>query len=236
MAPLFDSLHISLALQGHDHVYEVMGPIKNKALVAGSVTGQTAVPVDARANLTGKLGGTFDVANGTLYFLDNSAGKKKYEPRSKLAMDTVEAGLGITNYFSFFTGRFGQTGEPTFSEVKVSTDSINISTYTVSDAGTATLFDAFKVVRGSSTSVKGAMGQRMLHAAFGPMGHPLIVAGNVAGIEMKIKVYSLNGSRIAEHSSKEASTLINLPSLSKGVYFVHVKVEGATTTFKVSKN
>ena len=146
LTPLFDSLKIDWALEGHDHIYEVMGPIKNKTLVPNSITNQTIVPRTIRDNVTGKLGGVFDVQGGTLYFLNNSAGKKKYEPRDSATMATAEGPLGITNYFGLFTGRFGQTGEPTFSYVTVSSDTISISTYTVNDTGKVTLFDAFKIV------------------------------------------------------------------------------------------
>ena len=149
LAPLFDSLHIDLAFQGHDHIYEVIGPVKNKMLVAGAVSNQITTTADTRSNVTGKLGGIFDVTNGTLYFLNNSAGKKKYEPRLKDQMDAIEKNIGMSNYFSLFNGRFGQTGEPTFSYVTVSTDSIKISTYTVDETGTATLFDAFSIIKSS---------------------------------------------------------------------------------------
>jgi hypothetical protein len=149
LAPLFDSLHIDLALQGHDHIYEVIGPVKNMMLVADAVSNQITTTADTRSNVAGKLGGTFDVTNGTLYFLNNSAGKKKYEPRLKIQMDAIESKIGMSNYFSLFNGRFGQTGEPTFSYVTVSTDSIKISTYIVDEAGIATLFDAFYIIKNS---------------------------------------------------------------------------------------
>ena len=147
MAPLFDELKIDLAIQGHDHIYEVIGPIKNKSLVENSVSKQKKVPPTYRTNVTGKQGGTYDVTNGTLYFLNNSSGKKKYEPTDSETMKSIEANLGITDYFSFFTGRFGQTGEPTFSNITVSTGAINIATYTVNDAGKATLFDTINIVK-----------------------------------------------------------------------------------------
>jgi acid phosphatase type 7 len=237
MGPLFDSLHIDLALQGHDHVYEVIGPVKNKTLVAGAVTNQTTVTADARENVTGKLGGTFDVANGTMYFLNNSAGKKKYEPRSKAVMDSVEAGLGLTNYFGLFTGRFGQTGEPTFSEVKVSSDSINISTYTVNDAGAATLFDAFKVVKGTpTTSVRSTAGKSAIHAAFGAYGRNLVVGGNREGSEMTVDVVGLDGSHIATAMSRRESLSVPVPGLSKGLYLVSVRTLGGNQTFKLTNN
>jgi len=147
MAPLFDSLKIDFAMQGHDHIYEVMGPIFNKTKVQNAISNQQSVTRTVRDNVTGKMGGTFDVKNGTLYFLNNSAGRKKYEPRDSIAMKTAEANLGITDYFTLFTGRFGQTGEPTFSNITVSTDSINVKTYTVDDMGVATIFDDFKIVK-----------------------------------------------------------------------------------------
>jgi hypothetical protein len=146
LAPLFDSLKIDWALQGHDHIYEVIGPIKNKKVVSNAISNQTIVPRTVRDNVTGKLGGIFDVKDGTLYFLNNSGGRKKYEPRDSATMKANEAALGLTDYFTFFTGRFGQTGEPTFSYITVSTDTIEVKTYTVDDAGNATLFDAYKIV------------------------------------------------------------------------------------------
>ena len=147
MGPVYDELKIDLAIQGHDHIYEVMGPIKNKVVVSNAVSNQTIVPKTVRDNVTGRLGGTFDVTNGTLFFLNNSSGKKKYEPRDSVAMEKEKAATGISDYFTYFTGRFGQTGEPTFSNISVSTDAINVNTYTVSDVGKATLFDTFSIVK-----------------------------------------------------------------------------------------
>ena len=146
-APLFDSLKIDLAMQGHDHIYEVIGPVKGEQLVPGAVTNQLQVPVNARENVTGRLNGVFNVKEGTLYFLNNSAGKKKYEPKSKAEMDSTETKLGVKNYFSLFSGRFGQTGRPTFSNIKVTRDTITISTYEVFDEGNASLFDRIKLVK-----------------------------------------------------------------------------------------
>lgn len=147
MGPLYDELKIDLALQGHDHIYEVMGPIKNKVVVLNAVSKQTIVARTSRDNVTGRLGGTFDVSNGTLFFLNNSSGKKKYEPRDSTAMEIEKTATGLTGYFSYFTGRFGQTGEPTFSNISVSTDAIKVSTYSISDSGVATLFDTFDIVK-----------------------------------------------------------------------------------------
>jgi hypothetical protein len=149
MGPVFDDLKIDLALQGHDHMYEVMGPIKNKTLVEDGVSDRKVAAYDARANLNAKSGGIYNVKNGTLYFLNNSAGKKKYEPRSQADMssENVIRDTGIPDYFSFFTGHFGQDGNPMFSNISVSTESINVKTYEINAAGTAEPFDDFKIVK-----------------------------------------------------------------------------------------
>jgi len=45
MAPLFDELNIDIAFQGHDHIYEVIGPVYNKNLVQDAVSNvSTATP------------------------------------------------------------------------------------------------------------------------------------------------------------------------------------------------
>ncbi len=146
-APLFDSLKIDLALQGHDHIYEVIGPVKGKKLVPEAVKNQLQVPVNPRENVTGRLNGVFNVKEGTVYLLNNSAGKKKYEPKTKAEMDSTEAKLGIKNYFGLFSGRFGQTGRPTFSNISVTRDTITISTFEVFDEGNASPFDKIKLVK-----------------------------------------------------------------------------------------
>ncbi len=147
IAPLMDSLKIDLALQGHDHIYEVIGPVKNNKIVPGSVKNQMHVQVDPRENLTGLMKGTFDLRQGTLFFLNNSSGKKKYEPSAKVQMDNTEADLGVSDYYSLFSGRFGQTGRPTFSNISVKGNQIAITTYEVSDTGEAKLLDEIKLVK-----------------------------------------------------------------------------------------
>lgn len=222
ITPLFDSLHIQLALQGHDHIYEVIGPIKGNQLVKGSVSEQASTTIHSRSNLTGKLGGTFNVYRGTLYFLNNSAGKKKYEPRSKAAMAAAEKYIGITNYFSFFTGRFGQNGEPTFSKVTISTDSINIATYAVNDFGVATLFDAFKIVNDSIDPPT-----FNLDTLFAPnikiIGKNIWIDKNINNEWIHVTVVDIHGKEIRQKSFSDVSTLIDLPENTSGIVFVRIK-------------
>ena len=147
IAPLFDSLNIDVALQGHDHIYEVIGPVRNFSLIPGSIKDQTYVRPDDRENVTGHLFGIYNVKNGTLYFLNNSVGKKKYNPLTKLGMDSLEIKTGIKDYYSLFTGRFGQTGYPTFSNCRVTPDTIFISTWQVFDDGSSSLLDKIKITK-----------------------------------------------------------------------------------------
>jgi hypothetical protein len=163
MAHVFHDLNIDMAFQGHDHVYEVIGvlsvekkennltytvlpdavsdqKIVEPTFADGTVNGNPSVSV------TGKEGGTYNVSDGAVYFLNNSAGKKKYYPRSPTQMEAAIAQHGVQNYFEMFN-KFGQTGEPTFSRVKVQSGAIEIDTYTVSDSGDAVLFDTFRIIK-----------------------------------------------------------------------------------------
>jgi len=62
-------------------------------------------------------------------------------------MDSTEAKTGIPNYFGLFNGRFGQTGRPTFSNIKVTRDTITIATWEVFDEGNTSLLDKIKLVK-----------------------------------------------------------------------------------------
>ena len=224
MGPVFDELNIDLALQGHDHIYEVMGPIKGKALVANSVMNQISVTFDARTNVTAKQGGLFNVKNGTLYFLNNSAGKKKYEPHSKDQMTAAESGLGLTNYFGMFSGRFGQDGNPTFSNVTISTDTIEIKTYEVSDLGVATPFDSFKVVKATNFST--GVNTPSVHDQDAISFYPVPVKDYAyitfkEAVSAKVEIYSISGV-LAKSELINGSTQIDLSKLSKGNYMLKV--------------
>jgi len=149
MTSLFDDLKIDIALQGHDHVYEVIGPVYNKQLVDGAVTNLQEDVNGKRfpENITGKQGGTYNTQKGTLYFLNNSSGNKKYKPLG-LKNATAEQIRDNISYFNLFTGRFGQTGLPTYSYMTVSTDTITITTYEIA-GNTDRVFDEIKIVKPS---------------------------------------------------------------------------------------
>jgi hypothetical protein len=226
MAGVFERLGIDLAMQGHDHIYEAIGVVTSHeteySLVSGAVTERTysePVPRDAKnntPNMTGWSGGTFDVTRGMLYFLNNSAGLKKYTPRSRAEMDDKIAQHGVNNYFDMFS-RFGQTGEPTFSHVRVSTDAISIATYTVNTAGQATHFDTVRVVRpGVKTGIddiRANNGLRLLRE-----GDRLLRIETPDAV-INVRMYSFSGIRMRSQSSN----LLNLSGIPAGIYLLTVQ-------------
>lgn len=221
MAPVYDRLGIDLAIQGHDHIYEVIGVLNGGQLVEGSIANQKFVEPNERENVTGIEGGEYNVNNGVLYFLNNSAGRKKYEPRTREQMDASIAKHGIEDYFDFF-GKFGQTGEPTFSRVSVSSDVISITTYTVDDEGEATEFDSFTVVKNSSTT--GVEKVRTSELKVYPNeAKDAILIETPYDIE-SVELYTLSGQTVLTQKNNS----VNLSSVQDGVYLLKVQTTEAT--------
>jgi len=228
IAPVFDELKIDLALQGHDHIYEIIGPVYNKQLVANSVSNQLSVAFDVWTNVTGKSGGTFNVLNGTLYFLNGRAGTVEYAPNSQAAMNSIESGLGMSNYFGLFSGRFGQTNNSSFSNITVSSDKIDINTYTVSDLNVAKLYDSFSVIKLKDvvSNVDNATTNNQDAISF----YPVPVKDNAFiklknQVEAKVEVFSSKGI-LVKTEFINGSTEIDLKGLAKDLYILKV-ISGA---------
>ena len=234
MSKVFERLGIDLAMQGHDHIYETIGVITANeteySLVTGAVTARTytePVPRNEKGetpNMTGWAGGTFDVTRGMLYFLNNSAGLKKYYPRTREEMDANIAKHDITNYFDMFS-KFGQTGEPTFSHVRISTGAINISTYTVNTEGIATLFDTVRIVRDGSKqtgidAIRSENGIRIHHAG------DRLLRIEAPGDVVDVRMYAFTGVQVrAQHSN-----LLNLSGIAAGIYLLNVRTTSGVYT------
>lgn len=217
MLPVFNELKIDIALQGHDHIYEVLGPVNNstKTLVDGAVEHVEIVePGGVRENMTGKQGGVFNVNEGTLYFLNNSAGKKKYEPRNEEEMIAAFEDHNIENYWGLFSGKFGQTGEPTFSDVQVTKDTIYIDTYTVNDSGEATMFDSFKIIKEDKKISDINNSSETANVKIYQSNGRVVVEG----VETeRIEVYATNGVMVAKTSKSNA---VSSNNFAKGMYIV----------------
>lgn len=228
--PLFDELKIDLAIQGHDHVYEVIGPINNKTKTvipeSVSLIQQTAVTVPG--NVKGQQGGVYNVNGGTLYFNNGAAGLKVYNPYSKLQMEAGLSSHGVDNYWDLFTGKFGQSGMPSFSDINVSTDEINISTYTVNTNSETTLYDSFKIIKKTPTDVQQvATNENKIY----PMPAKNVVFTSINGIQ-KVDVIDMTG-KISSLSFQNQK--IDISNLSDGFYFIQIITKYKTEIYKLIK-
>ena len=168
MLPIFKECGIDLAIQGHDHCYEVIGPVDwdTWTVVDGAVQDVQSATYDANKNMTAKKGGTFTTDNGTMYFIGATCGRKRYYPYSEEKMNekyTTDpsklfdgAHHNVPNYFKLFTSMFGQPGAPSFSKftVKGGADAcIEINSYTADSNGNATLINTMKIKNSRPSSM-----------------------------------------------------------------------------------
>ena len=159
MLPILKECEIDLAIQGHDHCYEVIGPIDwdTQKVVEGAVTNVKDTTVNTEKNMTGKYGGEFTTDDGTMYFIGATCGRKRYYPYSRKEMEekyTTDPALlfdgnhhNVENYFDLFTGMFGQPKAPSFTKFTVKDDCIELNSYTADQNGNATLFNTMRVKR-----------------------------------------------------------------------------------------
>ena len=166
MLPTFKACEIDIALQGHDHTYEVIGPVNpdDCSPILSAISDVEEVAVDRNKNMTGKKGGTFCTDDGTFYFIGATCGHKRYYPHSRERMEDDYAEdietifdnkhHNVKNYFDLFTGMFGQPEKPSFTKITVKSDCIEFNSYTADDdEGNVTLFNTMKVVRNKAHGV-----------------------------------------------------------------------------------
>lgn len=230
MLPVFEELNIDIAIQGHDHLYEVIGPVRSSdmTLIENAVSGvEDTGDAGSYGNMTGKAGGIFDVTEGTLYFLNNSACRKKYWPLSEAEMTAGYPEHQVPDYFSLFSGRLGQTGEPTFSRVDVTSDKFTFTTYTVDEDGNPQLFDQFEVVKESLDASAGEIvGDEQAHIV--RSGNTLRVTGEK---KASISVYDTLGDKVAQSHGPS----VDISSLSSGTYIVKAITGKKRLTAKIHK-
>ena len=149
MLPILKECEIDLAIQGHDHCYEVIGPVDpdTRTLITSAVSDVETVAINTNTNMTGKKGGTFVTDQGTLYFIGATCGRKRYYPYSREEMEANYSKHKVTNYFDLFSSMFGQPGAPSFTKFTVKSDCIELNSYTANSNGQATLINTMKVVR-----------------------------------------------------------------------------------------
>lgn len=230
MLPLFDELNIDFVIQGHDHVYEVIGPVDNqtKTVIPGSVSGVKDVAVNTNTNMTGKEGGIYNVEGGTLYFNNSTAGRKRYYPYTKEQMEADYAKHEVANYWDLFTGKFGQPGAPVFSEISVNTNEITVSTYTTSEAAAPILFDSFKIVKGNESGLEN--NNEPINSLF-PVPATDKVNTTVNNIN-NVTAFDISGRSINLTFKNQT---IDVSDLSNGIYIVKINADNKTFTSRLLK-
>jgi len=218
LAPVYDEVGMDLVLQGHDHLYEVIGPVHNKSLVENSVSEVRTVPGDVRNNVKGKEGGVFNIQKGTLYFLNNSAGMKKYEPLTQVEMDEGFSYHLVPNYWSLFTGKYGQSGDPTFSNLEVTKDTLFVTTYKVDFKRVTTLFDAFKVVKSADNTLESSPNKGMDVTVFSNPGSATLTVDGIPETK-QMNLYNTSGRIV---SSAKNTNILNVAFLPDGFYILKV--------------
>ena len=164
MLPILKECEIDLAIQGHDHCYEVIGPVDpdTKTVVAGAVSGVQTVDGGTSVNMTGKEGGTFTTDGGTLYFIGATCGRKRYSPSTREKLEsqyTTDPDLlvdnnhhNVQNLFDLFTSMYGQPGAPSYSRFNVTSNGIEVKSYKTDNAGNSQLYNTIVVKRNTPHS------------------------------------------------------------------------------------
>lgn len=231
LLPVFKELHIDLALQGHDHTYEVIGPVDpdTKTVVPNSATGVQTTAVNTNTNMTGLMGGTFNVDNGTLYYVGATCGRKRYYPYTREQMDADIAKHKVQNYFDLFTSRFGQPGAPTYSEVSVNSDSIVVAAYMTDNAGNSTLFNSICIV--SSGRHTGFDKVEMPEGSLYPMPATDHVVAPVEDIREARAITCSGQTTIVPAEGNR----VDVSSLASGIYMLCLSTNQGTSTYKMIK-
>jgi len=149
LLPVMKECRMDLVLQGHDHTYEIIGPVNpdTRQPVLSAISNRKEVPVDLLRNITGKKDGTYNVKDATLYFIGATCGAKRYTPLTREEMDASKHIHRIDNYFDLFTGMFGQPGAPSYTRVTVKKDHLLLESFKVLPDGKTELFNTLKIVK-----------------------------------------------------------------------------------------
>lgn len=149
LLPVMKDCKIDLVLQGHDHTYEVIGPVDpdTRKPILSDISQRESVKTEFPSNITGYKNGTYNVKNGTLYFIGATCGAKRYTPLTREEMDASKHIHKIDNYFDLFTGMFGQPGAPSYTRVTVKKDHLLLESFKVLENGKTEKFNEIKIVK-----------------------------------------------------------------------------------------
>lgn len=147
LLPVIKECEIDFVIQGHDHCYEVMGPVDadTRKPILADIADREAVSTSV--SMSGYKGGTYTVDNGAMYFIGSTCGHKRYWPYNKEEMEEDFNAHKVENYFDLFTGMFAQPDKPSFSIFTVKDRTVTVESYTANPDGSADKFNTFVVQR-----------------------------------------------------------------------------------------
>ena len=150
MLPVMKECEIDVLLQGHDHCYEVIGPVNpdTKTAITSAIADREVVETpNSKNSISGYKGGTYTVDEGTLYFIGATCGRKRYNPYDRKKLDDNKSAHKVNNLFDLFTGMFAQPEAPCFTKITVKADCLEFNSYTADQDGNATLINTMQVKR-----------------------------------------------------------------------------------------
>ncbi len=149
MLPIIKECELDVLLQGHDHCYEVIGPVNpdTRMPILSAISDREPVEVNSKVSISGYKGGTYTVDDGTLYFIGATCGRKRYSPYNREKLDSYKSTHKMTNYFDLFTGMFAQPEAPCFTKITVTPTALVFNSYTADSEGNATLINTMQVKR-----------------------------------------------------------------------------------------
>ena len=155
MLPIMKECQIDVLLQGHDHTYEVIGPVNpdTRTPILEAISDREAVEVNSKVSISGYKGGTYVTDDGTLYFIGATCGRKRYNPYNREKLEGLKSTHKVTNYFDLFTGMFAQPEAPCFTKITVTKEALLFNSYTADSEGNATLINTMQVKRTKAHSI-----------------------------------------------------------------------------------
>ena len=148
LLPVIKECEIDFVIQGHDHCYEVMGPVDPDTYkpILEDIADREAVSTSE--SMSGFKGGTYTVDRGSMYFIGATCGRKRYWPYTKEEMEADIDKHKVENYFDLFTGMFAQPNKPSYSVFTIKDQTITVESYVAEEDGTSgEPFNTFVVKR-----------------------------------------------------------------------------------------
>ena len=196
LLPVIKECEIDFVIQGHDHCYEVMGPVNadTRKPILKDIADREEVSTSV--SMSGYKGGTYTVDNGAMYFIGSTCGHKRYWPYTKEEMEEDFSAHQVENYFDLFTGMFAQPDKPSFSIFTVKDRTITVESYTANPDGSADLFNTFVVKRTKQHTGEIHSGLEQLHDALQNSTTTKVLHNGQVLIIRNGEVYTIFGQQV----------------------------------------